>query len=84
MADQGQNYLDGPIHSMAEFFEIRIKNLEKSILTSVPLTNKKMKISKKRKDVTFGGSEDEDSDKKEKAKIFASTTARVDILQANT
>ena len=29
MVEQGYNYLDGPIHSMAEFFETRIKNLEK-------------------------------------------------------
>ena len=27
----GYNYLDGRIHSMAEFFEIRIANSEKSI-----------------------------------------------------
>ena len=36
MIEQGYNYLDGPIHSMAEFFETRIENLEKSIPTSVP------------------------------------------------
>ena len=30
MAEQGYNLLDGPIHSMAEFFEITIENLEKS------------------------------------------------------
>ena len=31
MIEQGYNYLDGPIHAMAEFFETRIENLEKSI-----------------------------------------------------
>ena len=30
MAEQGCKYLDGPIHSMAEFFETRIENVEKS------------------------------------------------------
>ena len=28
MVEQGYNYLEGPIHSMAEFFETRIKNLK--------------------------------------------------------
>ena len=35
MVEQGYNYLDGSIHSMVEFFETRIENLEKSILPSV-------------------------------------------------
>ena len=29
IVEQGYNYLDGPIHSMVEFFETRIENLEK-------------------------------------------------------
>ena len=29
VVEQRYNYLDGPIHSMAEFFEIMIENLEK-------------------------------------------------------
>ena len=50
MIQQGYNYLDDPINSMAEFFETRIENLEKSILPSVPSRNKKTKKgSKKRK-----------------------------------
>ena len=63
MLEQGHNYLDGPIHSMAEFFETRIENLEKSIPLSVPSRNKKKfkEGSKKRKSATFGDSEDEDS-----------------------
>ena len=40
MVKQGYNYLDGPIHSIAEFFETRIENLEKSIFPNVPLRNK--------------------------------------------
>ena len=31
MVEEGYNYLAGPIHSMAEFFETRIENLETSI-----------------------------------------------------
>ena len=48
---QGYNYLDGPIQNMAEIFEIKIKNLEKSIPPSVPSRNRKenKKESKKRK-----------------------------------
>ena len=29
MVDQRYNYLDGPIHAMAEFFKTRIENIEK-------------------------------------------------------
>ena len=29
MLEWGYNYLDGPIHTTAEFFETRIENLEK-------------------------------------------------------
>ena len=51
MVEQGYNYLDGRINSMAEFFETRIENLEKSIPPNVPPRNKKKskKGSKKRK-----------------------------------
>ena len=38
MVEQEYNYLEGPIHSMAEFFETRIENLEKSI-PPTPQTN---------------------------------------------
>ena len=31
MVEQGYKFLYGPIHSMAEFFETRMKNLGKSI-----------------------------------------------------
>ena len=47
MVEQGYNYLDGPIHSMAEFFETRIENLEKSIHLKCYL-KKQQKIQEKR------------------------------------
>ena len=40
MVEQGYNYLDGPIHSMVDFFKTRIENLEKLIPPSVPLRNR--------------------------------------------
>ena len=43
IVEQGYNYLDGPVHSMAEFFETRIEILQKSIPPSVPSKNKKTK-----------------------------------------
>ena len=49
MIEQGYNYLDGPIHAMAEFFETRIENLEKSIPPSVPSRNNKKKSKKGKK-----------------------------------
>ena len=57
---------------MAEFFETRIKNLEKSISPSVPLRNRKKsnKGSKKRNGVTFDDSVDEDSEEEHKRKKF--------------
>ena len=36
MIEQGYNYSDGPIHAMAELFETKIENLEKSIPPSIP------------------------------------------------
>ena len=49
MVEQGYNYLDGPIHTMAEFFKTRIENLEKSIPPSVPSRNKNpRKVLRKR------------------------------------
>ena len=64
VVEQGNNYLDGPTHSMAEFFETRIENLEKLIPPSVPSRNNKKskKGSKKRKAVTCNDFEDKDSD----------------------
>ena len=72
MVEQGYNYLDGSIHSMAEFFETRIENLEKSTPSSVPSRNKKKskKRSKKRKLVTFRYFEDEDSKDEYNGKKF--------------
>ena len=72
MIEQGYSYLDVPIHSMAEFFETRIENLEKSIPPSVPSRNRKKskKKSKKRKGVTFDDSKDEDSKEEHKGKNF--------------
>ena len=54
MIEQGYNYLDGPIHAMAEFFETRIENLEKSIPPSVPSRNNKKKSKKGKKKVEQG------------------------------
>ena len=78
--EQGYNYLNGPIQSMAVFFEIRIENLEKSIPSSVPSRNKKKpkKGSKKRKLVTFGDPMDEIPRMNIMAKVFASTMVRAD------
>ena len=58
MVEQRYNYLDVPIHSKLEFFEIWIENVEKSIPPSVNLRNRKKnkKDSKKRKAVTFDDS----------------------------
>ena len=70
MVEQGYNYLDCPIHSMTEFFETRIENLEKSIQSSVSSRNKKEnnKSLKKRKAISFEDFEDKDLDKDEKGK----------------
>ena len=70
MVEQGHNYLDGPIHSMAQFFETRIEKLEKFIPASVPSRNKKKskKRFKKRKLVTFVDSKDKDSENAHKGK----------------
>ena len=72
MVEQGYSYLDGPIHSMTEFFNTGIVNLEKSIPLSVLARNrnKSKKGSKKRKVVTFDDSEDEESTKEHKGKKF--------------
>ena len=66
---------------MAEFFETRIENLDKSIPPSVSSRNKKefKKGSKKRKLVTLLDPEDEDSENSIKTKSFASTMAHMDI-----
>ena len=63
MVEQGYNYLDCPIDSMAKFFETRIENLEKSIPPSVPSRNNKKskKGIKKRKSVTFNDIEERHS-----------------------
>ena len=62
MLEQGYNYLDDPIHAIAEFFETRIKNLEIWIPASAPSRSKKKskRGSKKRRVVTFKDLEDED------------------------
>ena len=72
MVKQGYNYLNGPIHYMAEIFETRIKKLEKSIPPSVPSRNnrKSKKGSKKRKSVILDDSNDEDSDQGHSGKKF--------------
>ena len=62
MIEQGYLYLNDPVHGMAEFFETRIENLEKSVPPSVPSRKRKKKGSqenpKKRKAVTYKVSED--------------------------
>ena len=57
---------------MAEFFEKRIENLEKSIPPRVTSRNRETKKegTKKRKSVTFDDSEDEDLEDEHKGKIF--------------
>ena len=72
MIEQGYNYLYGVIHAMAEFFETRIENLEKSIPPSVSSRNKKnsKKGPKKRKVVTFDDSNDEDLEEEHNGKTF--------------
>ena len=72
MVEQGYNYLDGPIHAMAEFFETRNENEEKSIPPNVPSRNRKKskKGSKKKKRVTFDDFKDEDSEEEHIGKIF--------------
>ena len=72
IVEHGYNYLDGPIHAMAELFKTRIENLEKSIPPSVPPRNNKKskKGSKKRKAVIFDASVDKDSDQGLKRKTI--------------
>ena len=72
MVEHGYNYLDGLIHAMAEFFETRIENLEKSIPPSVPSRNNResKKGSKKRKVVSFDDSDDDDSDEGHSVRKF--------------
>ena len=48
MVEQGYNYLDGPMQSMAEFFEVRIENLEKSIPLSAPPRKKENEKSQEK------------------------------------
>ena len=57
---------------MAEFFNIRIDNLAKSISPSVLSRNRKKykKGSKKRKGVTFDDTKNEDSEEEHKGKTF--------------
>ena len=66
MVEQGYNYLDDSIDFMAEFFQTRIANLEKSISQSVYSRNnrKSKKGSKKRKLVSFNNFYNEDSDQR--------------------
>ena len=69
---------------MAEFFETKIENLEKSIPPSIPSRNKKNKKGfKKRKAVTLSVSEDEDLDKEQNWKMFANTKVRVGLPWIN-
>ena len=72
MVAQGYNYLDDPIHFMAEFFEISIKYLEESIPPSVPSRNRKKskKGSKKMNSVIFDNSDYKDSDQEHRGKKF--------------
>ena len=46
MEEQIYNYLDGPIQSMAEFFETRSENLEKSIPLQVFLQETRKRTRK--------------------------------------
>ena len=68
MIEQGYNYLDGLIHCMAEFFETRIGNLEKSIPPSVLSRNRKKskKGYKKGKSITLRDFDDKENEQKGK------------------
>ena len=71
MVEQGYNYFNSPIHSMTEFFETRIENIEKIIPLSVPLTNENKEKNLKKSKATFlVDSECEDSNQKTTGKIF--------------
>ena len=81
MAEQGYNFLDGPIHSMVDCFQIKIENLEKMILSSVPSWHKtKKRASKKRKATFLDELQDKNSGEETSGKKIASFTARVDIV----
>ena len=64
--------LDGPIQSMAEFFDTLIETLEKSIPPCVSLRNSRRnkKPPKKRETVTIDNEQDEVSKEEEKSKKF--------------
>ena len=83
MIEQGYNYLDGLIHCMAEFFETRIGNLEKSIPPSVLSRNRKK--SKKgptnNKSLPFRDSKDKDSKDVHKGKKFCQHHGMCNIPQ---
>ena len=86
MVEQGYNYTGCPIHSVVEFFETRIENLEQSIPPSIPSLNSKKnkKGSKKRKALTFDNSEDNKlGSKTKKERSFAITMACADIPWIN-
>ena len=79
MVEQGYNYLGNPIHSMPEFFETTIKNLEKSIPPSIPSRNKRKskKVPKKRNAVTFDNSQEKDLHQRHIGKKFLTETWHV-------
>ena len=68
MIEQGNKFLDVLIQYMAEFFEVKIENLEKLIPPSIPSRYKKK--SKKRKAVALEDSGGEDSEEETKRKQF--------------
>ena len=67
MIEQVYNYLDEPVQAMAEFFETRTNNLEKSIPPSVTSRSRKKNKNnhKKRKALTYKVSEEGDPNKDE-------------------
>ena len=85
MVKKGYNYLDGPIYSMAKFFETRIENLEKSIHQVFPqeTTGKARKVPRKGNWLLLMILMMKTQMKGIQERSFASTTVRVDIPLIN-
>ena len=84
IVEQGYNYLDGPIHSMAEFFETRIENLEKSIPLSVLSSiKKKIKVPRKGKECLLTILRMMIQKRNIQVRSFASTMVREDVPRSS-
>ena len=84
MTEKGFTYSDSLIQSIVGLFEVRIKNLEKSILQSVPLRKRKRRRSpRKGKLQPLKGLRMKTQIIKKKENCFASTIACTDIPLTN-